>query len=170
MKSFELAKIACATCDAISAPSRFDPTCPSCRGDQFNVEIERSASGIDGENIIETLWKGTTMGGGAVGTFLDVAMDDEQGSGDIYRTYSLLSCKSVSGQEILSFLGVSVEERRHMYVIWKRREIETQLTDGHRICERCKVLFKVYDNDWNTGGFCSRTCHIAFIKSWNMSR
>ena len=165
VNSFELAEIACMDCGATQAPAKFGATCPSCGGGQFRVEIERSASGMNGENILDALWGGATVGGGAVGEFVNMAMSDDEGSGLYFRTFSHLTCTGVSGAELSGFLGAAIEERRRTYVGWKRRELEAHLAEGQRICERCKVLFKVYDNDWNKAGLCSKSCYHGFMKS-----
>ena len=96
--------------------------------------------------------------------FLDEATDDAGGS-FFYRTHSLLRCREVSGNELAAFLDAPIEERRRMYVEWKRRELRATLDDAHALCDRCGVAFKRYENDWNRAGLCSRTCHEIHLKS-----
>jgi hypothetical protein len=167
--SFDVESIACQDCGASQAPARFAEVCPLCRGSLFKVEIERSASGINGDNFLDVLVSGS-VGGGTVGSFVDIAMDDSEGSGLLFRTHCILSCGGVSGGELVGFVRASIEERRQMYVLWKRRDIESHLVEGQRLCERCRVLFKVYDNEWNRAGLCSKSCHAAFLKSLEKGR
>jgi hypothetical protein len=90
--------------------------------------------------------------------------------GGPWSTESLLECEDISGEEITRFCGVSIDERRQMYVAWKRRDLEASLAPSERVCERCRVIYTVYANDWNRRGFCSRSCEGAASKSKHISR
>ena len=105
-----------------------------------------------------------------MGAFVDLATDDAGGTGLLFRTHSILNCDDVSGAEIVGFVRAPTEERRRLYVSWKRREIEASLAEGQRVCERCRVVFKIYDNEWNRAGLCSKSCHAAFMKSREKGR
>ena len=160
MVKFEVADLTCEGCGAVVDPARWRAPCPICLHSQFTVQIERSSSGIDEAALAQML----VPGGGWVGAFMREATDD--GPASIrFKTHSFLQCQGVSGTEIVSFLSASVEDRRRLYIAWKRREIEATLDSSHRICGRCQVKFRAYSNDWNQAGFCSRVCREAESKS-----
>lgn len=132
----------------------FDIARVQAQGDgTFRVEVERSAWGIE-------FVPGSP---GTVGAFIDEATGDTGST--YYRTHSFLLCDGVSGDEIAAFRKATVEERKRMYIGWKRREVERTLGADHALCDRCGVAFKVYRNAWNRAGLCSRTCHEAWKKS-----
>jgi hypothetical protein len=94
-----------------------------------------------------------------------MAFGDPPSSSPYFRTDAFLDCKAVSREGIAGFLDAPLEERIRLYVSWKRQELEASLPADHRICPRCHVEFKVYDNDWGRAGFCSHACHQAAMKS-----
>jgi hypothetical protein len=153
MNAFDFSGITCDACGAASKPGR---SCSACGKDSFSVEIERSASGID----LQALFLRSL---GTVGAFIDEATDDHAST--YYRTHSFLRCGGIFGSEVVEFMKAPIEERKRMYVGWKRREIEAALDPGRGICDRCGVAFKRYENPWNRAGLCSRTCHHAYQKS-----
>ena len=87
-----------------------------------------------------------------------------------FRTDSLLECDGVRRTEIIEFLAAAVEERRRMYIAWKRREVENNLRADQRICARCKVSYRLYANAWNKAGCCSKACDQAHRKSRSKRR
>ena len=119
------------------------------------MEIERSASGIDVSALVGSM--------GTVGALIDEASDDHGSA--YYRTHSFLRCGGIFGSEIVAFMKAPIEERKRMFVGWKRREIEATLDADHGICDRCGIAFKRYENPWNRAGFCSKSCHQACQKS-----
>lgn len=156
MRTFELSKIDCNACGAAQKPSKPERSCTACGKDSFRVEIERSASGIDLRPLIlESM--------GTMGALIEEATDDHASA--YYRTHSFLHCTGIFGAEIAVFMQASFDERKRLYVGWKRREIEETLGPDHGICDRCGVAFKRYENEWNRAGLCSRACHQAYLKS-----
>jgi hypothetical protein len=132
------------------------------------VDLERSSSGLNGENLLDAMANSATSGsgGGELGFLLDVATNDVGGPGIYFSTRTPLACGGVSSLEISEFLTATVDDRTRKYVAWKRREIEASLPQGHRICARCRVSFKGFDNAWGRAGLCSKACYKAFMKSW----
>jgi hypothetical protein len=153
MRTFELAKIDCSACGKAPKPSQHGRPCAACGKEFFNVEIERSAWGIE---LVEN-------SPGTVGAFVDMASDDSTSL--FYRTHSFLSCKAILGTEIAAYMKAPLEERKRLYIAWKRREIQAELGPDHAMCDRCGVAFKVYENAWNRAGLCSKACHQAHTKS-----
>ena len=99
---------------------------------------------------------------------LDALLDDP--AERYWRTQSFLQCGGVSGEEIEEFRSAPMESRRKMYVTWKRRELEATMTSDRRVCERCRVIYKVYENRWNQSGFCSQACSNAAVKAKRSSK
>lgn len=157
MNTFEITAYTCTACGRIDTPPWTPFRCVDCGNATFGIEIERSASGVE-------VAVGNAFGG-MVGTFVDLASDDAGDGSVYYRTHAFLRCEDVTGEEIVRFLGAPIEERRRLYVVWKRREIESRLGGDEAVCGRCRVSFKVYANGWNRAGFCSRTCRSAELKS-----
>ena len=156
MRTFAFSRISCSACGTDQTASKPERRCKGCGRDSFGVEIERSASGID----LNALVAGSM---GTVGAFIDEASEDHASA--YYRTHSFLRCTGIFGAEIAAFMKGSIEERKRLYIGWKRREIEAALGSDHGICDRCGVAFKRYENAWNRAGLCSRTCHQAYLKS-----
>jgi len=71
----------------------------------------------------------------------------------------------VSADELVDFMAAGADERRTLYIGWKRRDMEANLSEDYRICGRCQVPFKTYEHDWNRSGLCSKACHHAHAKS-----
>jgi hypothetical protein len=167
MRRLEISHVRCETCQSVQCPEEWGRPCRDCANACFQVDLERAASGFNGENLLDALLRNAAYGGagGELGFLLDVATDDVGGPGVYFRTRTFLPCDGVSSREIAAFLAGTLEERIRTYVAWKRREREWTLPEGHRICVRCRVAFKVYDNEWGRSGLCSRTCHRAFRKS-----
>jgi hypothetical protein len=121
------------------------------------VEVERHSFGLDSDAIVDSFLDYSIVGGGEVRVLADLASGDLSGS-VFYRTQSWVRCRSVSAAEIAAFLKSSREDQAKLYVSWKRREFEADLPRDRRLCARCKVAFKVFDNQWHQSGRCSRAC------------
>lgn len=123
------------------------------------MELDRSPTKIDLDDLVDELFGLDRRGG-----FLDE--DTACGSpgprserGDVSR------CEEVSAGEIASFLASTGDARRDLYIGWKRRDIENASGGEKRICVRCQVPFKPYDNAWNRAGLCSKACFHVHTKS-----
>jgi hypothetical protein len=161
VKRFDLTAVRCSFCGEKQAIPFKGQECRQCPGRTFAVELERSASGVDVENLLASFFFSP---GGAFGALVNETVGD--GDAPIYfKTHSLLECDGVSAAEIVSFLATPGAERRKMYVAWKRRELEESIAGDRRICGRCKVSYRVYANTWNKAGYCSNACHQAQRKS-----
>jgi hypothetical protein len=169
VRTIELSEVHCEACQALQPPADWGLRCRTCANSSFRIELERSSSGLNGENLLDALVQTAGSGGrgGELGLLLDLATDDQGDPGLYFRTQASLSCASVSSQEIAEFLAATVDARIRIYVAWKRREVELSLPEGRRICARCRVSFKVYDNEWGRAGLCSKACYQAFMKSWS---
>lgn len=149
-KRFSIIQVCCEGCGKLQNPRSWTGLCPGCQAASFRVEIERSASGWQPYSLEEYL-------AGPRGS---------NGPSDPYwKTLSFLMCGGVSGDEITQFCAAPIDTRRTLYIAWKRRELEATLTPDHRICERCRVIYKIYENPWNRLGYCSRSCSHAALKS-----
>jgi hypothetical protein len=167
MRRIELSGVRCEGCGGLPAPAEWGRRCPTCGGTVFSVDLERSALGLNGENLVDALLQNVGSCGGEVGFLVDVLMDDVGGSGVYFESHTALACSRVSADEIQDFLGAALEARIRIYIGWKRREVEAAaLPPDHRFCVRCRVAYKVYDNLWGRSGCCSKACHRAFLKRW----
>ncbi len=167
MRTIELFEVRCEACQDRQPQLEWGLRCRSCANASFRVELERSSSGLNGENLLDALVQNAASGngGGELGLLLAIATDDVGGGGVYFRTHSALACTRVSFQEIEEFRAARADHRTRLYVAWKRRELELSLPEGHRICARCRVAFKVYENEWARSGLCSKACYQAFMKS-----
>jgi len=155
MKRFSVLRVKCESCRELQEPKDWAGRCPGCGSDMFHVLIERAASGWESYDVSD-LMPGPVGAAGLV---------SGGGAEPYWRTQSFLQCGGVLGEEILEFRSEPMESRRRMYVGWKRRELEATMTPDRRVCERCRVIYKVYENRWNQAGFCSQACGNAAAKA-----
>lgn len=160
MRTLELVGVVCNGCGVPPPQQRWGRRCSDCRGGSFRIEIDRSSEGWDFDGVFTR-----GIGAGDLAFLLDAATDDLGGPGPFFRTRARLACAAVSAEEIAAFREAGLEARIRRYVAWKRGEVEASLPADHRVCARCRVAFKVYDNEWARSGFCSRACRHAFLKS-----
>jgi hypothetical protein len=158
MRRFSLLRVKCESCKAQQEPKGWAGRCPHCRGESFRVVIERAASGWEPFGLEDFL---SRPGPAAL---LDDPMEH------YWRTESYLQCGGVLGEELVEFRSAPIESRRRMYVEWKRRQLEADLTPDQRICERCRVIYKVFENRWNQSGFCSQACRNAAARAKRVSK
>lgn len=154
MRRFEIIGVTCERCREVQKPEGWTGICRTCRRDRFRVVIERAASGFESYELADFI-RGTGSDGPAE---------------PFWHSQSCLKCAGVWGDEIAAFCGASIDARRRLYVAWKRRELESSMSPEQAVCGRCGVIFKVYDNDWNRAGHCSRACGHAAAKSRNAAR
>ena len=162
MNSFEASRVTCKNCGTEQVPSAFETPCPRCQDDRFQLEIERSAWGIDLRNLLEPA--GLFLVFGDAGPALVLLKEGEEASNPYYRTHSSLDLESVSGRQVIEFIGASLLERRAKYVSWKRREVESKLEASQRVCSRCRAIFVPFRNEWHQAGYCSRACYQVSVK------
>lgn len=153
MKRFRITGSACEECGGAQELKRWRGACPACGGRRFRVEIERSAWGLESFEWVDLIPRP------ALGRYLRDPVEP------FWRTQSFLTCSGVSGAEIAAFLSAPMEARRSQYVGWKRRELEAGLTKRRRVCARCRVVYTIYRNAWNSEGYCSRTCRSAAARA-----
>jgi hypothetical protein len=164
MNRFAVSGIVCSRCRQRQTPPVFHPVCSGCRSTRFGVVVERTATGFDVSGWGQVAGLSFVVGG----DLAPLAFAAMQGPGALspfYRTHSILEAADVPGMEILVFLQAPVEERRRMFVKWKRKENEARLLASQKVCGRCGVVFTAYSNAWNAAGLCSRICHHAFTRS-----
>jgi hypothetical protein len=150
---FSIIKVNCEGCGKLQDPAGWSGHCPGCGHSSFRVEIERAASGWEGSNVVDFI-------PGSYGDLLEDASSDLH-----WSTQSFLECRGVAGDEIAAFRPAPIELRRRMYVDWKRRELTATRRPDRGICGRCRVIFTIYENEWNRSGFCSRTCLSSASKT-----
>jgi hypothetical protein len=161
MRRFSLLRVKCESCRQPQEPKDWTGFCPDCGGTSFHVVIERAASGWESFELTDFL-PGPT---GAEGL-----LSDGGGREPYWSTQSFLQCAGVGGEDLMDFRSAPIELRRRMYIEWKRRELETTMPPGRRVCERCRVIYKIYDNRWNQSGFCSQSCSKAAGKAKKASK
>jgi hypothetical protein len=169
VRAINLSEVRCEACQDLQPREDWGRPCRGCGQASFHVELERVSSGLNGENFLDAVVQNALSGysGGEFGLLLALATDDVGGPGVYFKTHAFLRCGSVSFREISEFLLANVEARTRTYVAWKRRELELALPEGCRICNRCRVAFRVYANAWGRAGLCSKACYQAFMKSWS---
>src|SRR5215203_1025726 len=111
MRRIELTRVCCEGCVRLQAPAEWGKPCPTCGGAAFSVDLERSAHGFNGENLVEAFFQNMGSGGGEVGFLLDVLTDDVGAPGIYFNSHTPLSCSRVSCEEISEFLGAALEPR-----------------------------------------------------------
>lgn len=158
MRRFEVSRITCRRCGHDQPAGSFTSRCLHCHGFRFRVEIERSSWGVDYGEMAELACLGT---GTAWGAFAALSMGYDAGPDPFYRTQALLSLEAVDGLDVERLLRAPLEERRRLFVEWKREETESRLLHGEKVCRRCGLIFKPYPNAWHGAGLCSRACHRA---------
>ena len=121
MRWFEIVRVSCEGCGKLQDPDRWPGRCPGCARARFRAEIDRSASGLEAFELVDFI-RGTSSDGPG---------------NPCWRTQTFLTCSGVSGDEIAEFCGAGMDERRRMYVAWKRRELEAALTPDRAACGRC---------------------------------
>ncbi len=166
MRSFDFREVLCESCGRTLGPEEWERDCVACGGKAFSVEIERVSSGYDAS--IASYHPGSPVYGSGmleVNLLVDLAFGGDTRRSPYFRTDALLHCNGVSQAAVAEFLASPLEDRIRLYVSWKRREVEAALPPGHRICPRCHVEFKVYDNEWGRAGLCSKACYHVFTKS-----
>jgi hypothetical protein len=162
MRSLELSEVHCEACDGSLRNDEWGRPCAACGGTLFRTELKRASSGFDPWAIVQLVGG---SGLGDVQALADLAFGDSGSSGPYYRTEAFLSCTGVTSDDLRLFLAAPLDDRIRTYISWKRRQLEAGLPDGHRICARCQVEFRAYDNEWCRAGFCSKACHRAHVKS-----
>ena len=158
MRRFSILRVKCESCRKLQEPKGWAGRCPGCSSASFRVVIERAASGWESFDLEDFMPRPEYA----------ALLDDP--AERYWRTRSFLQCGGVSGEEIEEFRSAPMETRRRMYVTWKRRELEATMTSDRRVCERCRVIYKVYENRWNQSGYCSQSCGNAAAKAKRVSK
>jgi hypothetical protein len=154
MRTLRITKIACSKCSAEQLPTVFLPTCPACHKDNFRISIEKKSLGLDPGEIGEPLiW---AFLGGDIG--LALYMVKEGFGSPIHASKETVEIEGMTGREVRSLIRSTLEEALNQIVALKRRIAESRLDERSKICNRCGIVFKHYDNDWHQAGFCSKRC------------
>jgi hypothetical protein len=145
-------------CGEFQEASRWGGACAECGWKIFQVELDRSETminlDVDLDDLVDRLFPAR---GGALTSCGSPSPRTPR------RDVS--HCSEVSADEIAAFLASTGEAQRDLYVGWKRRDLETNLSGPQRECVRCRVSFKPYENPWNNAGLCSKACYHVHLKS-----
>jgi hypothetical protein len=159
MRALELSRVRCMPCGEVQDASRWGSACAECGWKIFRVELDRSETMIDLDNLVDRLFN----------PFRDRGFLDEETScgspSPRPERRDVSSCSEVSADEISAFLASTGEARRDLYIGWKRRDLEAMRFETLQECGRCRLSFKAYANEWNKAGFCSKACFHVHLKS-----
>jgi hypothetical protein len=93
VRTIDLSEVHCEACGALQPRADWGQRCRVCANASFRIGLDRVASGLNGENLLDALVQNAMSGsgGGELGLLLDMATDDLGGPGIYFKTHSSLS-------------------------------------------------------------------------------